>query len=177
MYEGQFRREADYNRRGDRPSRVHGRPNRGACWGVLVAGAAVIAAAASAATADAQGGSGGASSLAECADMRFGDRPLQLGDCGDDVMTLNWVMKSKAYSSGVGLEEDFDDLTDGAVREFQERAGMTASGVVDDPTRVELKGSMKRRTATWYGPGFWGGETACGMEQTESVRSAVIKKR
>ena len=176
MYEGQFRREAGYNQRGDRPSRVHGRPDRVALWAVFVAVAAVIAAAASAATAEGQGASGGASDLGECADVRFGDRPLQLGDCGDDVMTLNWVMKSKAYSSGVGLEEDFDDLTDGAVREFQQRAGLTASGVVDEPTRLELKGSMKRRTATWYGPGFWGGETACGRELERDTIGVAHKR-
>jgi hypothetical protein len=176
MYEGQSRREAGYNRRGDQPSRVHGRPDRIALWAVYVAVAAVIAAAASAATADAQGGTGGASTTGECIDARFGDRPLRLGDCGDDVRTLNWVMSSKAYAAGVGLDESFDDPTDGAVRTFQERAGLDPTGVVDDGTRAALMGSMKRHTATWYGPGFWGNETACGKELERDTIGVAHKR-
>lgn len=164
MDEGQFRRQAVQNQRGDRPSRVHGRPDRVALWAVFMALAAVAAAALSAAGASAQSGTGGTTTLGECPDARFGDRDLKLGDCGDDVATLNWVLRSKGYTAGVGLGGEFDGLTDGAVREFQGRAGVAASGVVDDATRKELKGSMKRRTASWYGPGFWGNRTACGQK-------------
>jgi peptidoglycan hydrolase-like protein with peptidoglycan-binding domain len=141
---------------------VHGRPDRVALWAVFLALGALVAGALSAAGASAQSGTGGTTILAECPDARFGDRLLKLGDCGDDVKTLNWVLRSKSYAAGVGLSEQFDDSTDGAVREFQSRAGVVTSGVVDDATRKELKGSMKRRTASWYGPGFWGNRTACG---------------
>jgi hypothetical protein len=162
MYEGDFRREAEINNRGgDRPSRVHGRPDRVALWAVFLGLAATIAAAASAATAGADG-TGGTATPGVCEDAAFGDRPLQLGDCGDDVKTLNWVLGSKPYGAGVGLDEEFGDLTDAAVRMLQRRAGMSENGVVDDATREELRASMKRRTASWYGPGFWRNETGCG---------------
>jgi hypothetical protein len=176
MHEGQYRREAVKNQWGDRPSRVHGRPDRVALWAVFMALAAVVAAAASAATAGAQGGSGGTATIGECADAPFGERALRLGDCGDDVMTLNWVMKSKAYAGGVPLGEEFDDPTDGAVRKLQTRAGLNSSGVVNERTREEIKGSMGRQTASWYGPGFWRNETACGKTLTRKTIGVAHKR-
>jgi peptidoglycan hydrolase-like protein with peptidoglycan-binding domain len=135
-----------------------------ALWAVYLAVAALLAAALSAAGARAESGTGGTTMLGECPDSAFGDRWLKLGDCGDDVRTLNWVLRSKSYAAGVGLDEDFDGSTDAAVRQLQGRAGVGETGVVDDATREELKGSMKRHTASWYGPGFWGNTTACGKE-------------
>jgi Lytic transglycolase/Putative peptidoglycan binding domain len=176
MYEGEFRREAEVNNRGgDRPSRVHGRPDRVALWAVFLGLAAMIAAAASAATAGAAG-SGGTATPGVCDDIAFGDRPLQLGDCGDDVKTLNWVLRSKAYATDVGLDQEFGDLTDAAVRTLQRRAGMSENGVVDDATREELRASMKRRTASWYGPGFWRNETACGKVLKRSTIGVAHKR-
>jgi hypothetical protein len=176
MYEGEFRREAEVNNRGgDRPSRVHGRPDRVALWAVFLGLAAMIAAAASAATAGAAG-NGGTATPGVCDDIAFGDRPLQLGDCGDDVKTLNWVLRSKAYATGVGLDQEFGDLTDAAVRTLQRRAGMSENGVVDDATREELRASMKRRTASWYGPGFWRNETACGKVLKRSTIGVAHKR-
>jgi hypothetical protein len=176
MYEGEFRRAAEVNNRGgDRPSRVHGRPDRVALWAVFLGLAAMIAAAASAATAGAAG-SGGTATPGVCEDIAFGDRPLQLGDCGDDVKTLNWVLGSKAYATGVGLDEEFGDLTDAAVRTLQRRAGMSENGVVDDATREQLRASMKRRTASWYGPGFWRNETSCGKMLKRSTIGVAHKR-
>ena len=158
MIEGEARRGAGSGIRGQSPpSRVHGRPDRVALWAVFMAVAAVIAGAASA-----QADTGGTSTERSCEDARFGDRELRLGDCGDDVKTLNWVMKSKRYATSVGLGEDFDSSTDGAVREFQSRAGLGKSGVVNRSTHAALKGDMNRHTSSWYGPGFWGNRTACG---------------
>lgn len=165
MEEGGYRRQAvSNNRRGDRPSRVHGRPDRAALWAVFLAVGALLAAAVSATTANGQSGSGGTSTEPECAAVRFGDRSLRLGDCGDDVHTLNWLLKARPYGTGVGLHDRFDDPTDAAVRKLQTRADLTTDGVVDTGTRRELKRSMKTRTASWYGPGFWRNKTACGMK-------------
>jgi hypothetical protein len=177
MYEGRYRREAvRKNQWGDPPSRVQGRPDRVALWAVFIALAALVAAAASAATAGAQDGSGGTATTGPCEDARFGDRSLQLGDCGDDVMTLNWVMKSMSYASDVTLGEEFDGPTDGAVRELQGRAGLNSNGVVNERTREEITGSMSRKTASWYGPGFWRSETACGKELRRGTIGVAHKR-
>lgn len=162
MYEGDYRRKAGTTKRGGPPSRVQGRPDRVALWAVFVAVAALIAGAVSAATANAAG-SDGTSTEAECADDPFGKRALQLGDCGDDVKTLNWVLKAKRSASAVGLHKQFDDLTDGAVRRLQRRADISSTGVVNKRTHRELKSGMKDKVASWYGPGFYGGRTACGQ--------------
>src|SRR5918994_874977 len=117
MDEGGHRRQAvSENQRGDRPSRVHGRPDRAALWAVFVALAALVAAWLSAASADA------------------------------------------------------------AVRELQGRAGLTADGVVDGGTRDELRGGMKTRTASWYGPGFWRNETACGKKLRRKTIGVAHKR-
>jgi hypothetical protein len=177
MDEGTHRRQAvSENQRGDRPSRVHGRPDRAALWAVFVALAALVAAWLSAASADAAGGSGGTSTGAECVETDFGERALRLGDCGDDVQTLNWLLKTKRYASSVGLHEQFDEPTDTAVRELQGRAGLTADGVVDGGTRDELRGGMKTRTASWYGPGFWRNETACGKKLRRKTIGVAHKR-
>jgi rare lipoprotein A (peptidoglycan hydrolase) len=147
-----------------------------ALWAVFLAVAALLAAALSAAGASAESGTGGTTTLGECADTRFGDRWLKLGDCGDDVRTLNWVLRSKSYTTGVALDEEFDSSTDGAVRAFQARVGVGANGVVNDATREELKGSMKRHTASWYGPGFWGNRTACGRTLKHDTVGVAHKK-
>lgn len=165
MDEGGYRRQAvSNNRRGDRPSRVHGRPDRAALWAVFVALALLAAAVLRSTSADAASGSGGTPTAPECPPGEFGDRDLRLGDCGTDVKTLNWLLNTKRYATEVGLHDQFDDPTDAAVREFQERAELANDGVVDSGTRDELRREMKRKTASWYGPGFWRNETACGKE-------------
>jgi rare lipoprotein A (peptidoglycan hydrolase) len=137
--------------------------------------AAVIAAVASSG-ANAEGGSGGVTTPGACEDVNFGERALRLGDCGDDVKTLNWVLKSKTFAASVGLDKEFDDPTDSAVREFQDRSGLSASGVVNPKTRRELKRSMSRKTATLYGPGFWRNETACGKTLRRSTIGVAHKR-
>jgi rare lipoprotein A (peptidoglycan hydrolase) len=121
---------------------------------------ALIAAVAAAASAEA--GSGGTSTGGGCATADFGERSLRLGDCGSDVKVLNCVMKSKSFGGRVPLDKEFADPTDGAVRTFQERKDLRADGVVGARTRKQLKRSMNRDVASWYGPGFWGNRTACG---------------
>ena len=177
MNEGGYRRQAvSKNQRGDRPSRVHGRPDRAALWAVFVALAALAAAVLSTAGANAATGSGGTPTTPQCPETEFGDRVLRLGDCGTDVKTLNWLLKTKRYASAVGLHERFDDPTDTAVREFQERAGLATDGIVDGGTHDELRAGMKRRTASWYGPGFWRNETACGKKLRRKTVGVAHKR-
>ncbi len=168
MDEGLRRRKATIKYRGGRPSRVPGRP---AC---ALAAALVVAACAAGTAAAAD--SGGTTTTGGCEDTSFGERTLRLGDCGDDVLTLNWVMRSKPYARSVELEDEFAEPTDVAVREFQARAGLNESGVVNKRTRRELKGSMVRKTASWYGPGFFGNKTACGQRLRPGTIGVAHKK-
>lgn len=133
--------------------------------------AAVVAAAASA-----QAGTGGTSMQGECAEARFGERALRLGDCGSDVKVLNSVLRSKDYGDGVPLNKTFDGPTDRTVREFEKRAGIEKDGIVDRRTHRELKRSMSRDVATWYGPGFWGSRTACGRRLEKGTVGVAHRK-
>ena len=45
-----------------------------------------------------------------------------------------------------------------------------ADGVVDDETSTALVDAMPSQLATWYGPGFFGNETACGKTLTRAHR-------
>ena len=139
-------------------------------WPALAA--LVVALGAGTATAD----SGGTTITDECADVRFGERWLRLGDCGDDVTTLNWVMKTKPYARGIELDEEFKDPTDIAVRELQQRAELNVTGIVNDRTREELKAGMVRKTASWYGPGLWRNKTACGQKLRRETVGVAHKR-
>ncbi len=168
-----------------RPSGLAQRPDRFALWAVLLAFVAMAAGAASA-KADSGGlatsPSGGTSSgpngggsagtgggftdeapeTAGCAETQFGRRTLMVGDCGDDVETLNWLLASKRYSPGA-LVDDFKRPTADAVRAFQRDAAIAANGIVGAETAAALVAGMVTDIATWYGPGFFGNQTACGQ--------------
>jgi peptidoglycan hydrolase-like protein with peptidoglycan-binding domain len=171
----------------DRPSSLASRPDRVAFWAVGMSVLAMLAGVASA-DADSSGGAsapgggvgsssgdtsgagdtsggGGAGTAApgDCPRTEFGTRTLRLGDCGEDVRTLNWILKSRRYSGGIRLTaDDFKAPTDQSVREFERRAELPVDGVVEDQTAAKLVRSMPRQKATWYGPGFRGNRTACG---------------
>jgi len=93
--------------------------------------------------------------------MQFGKRALERGDCGSDVETLNWILRSRAYD--VSLRHRFGVSTHDSVRHVQGREGLKRTGVVNRPTRTAIVKAMKRHRASWYGPGFWGNTTACGQ--------------
>lgn len=129
-----------------------------------------------AAAASAQGASSGGVSQdvppvpGVCPAFEFGNRPLKLGDCGTDVQTLNWLLKSKPVGTGIIPEPQFSGPTELAVKAFQSEAGLNADGLVESTTRKALKKSMSKPTASWYGPGFYGNETACaGTLTTQTV--------
>src|SRR5918992_5623597 len=145
MEEAPSRQRAGSKRTRGVSERLVARPDRIALWAVFLALFAALAAAAS--SANAGGGSGGIADAsepppegsAECARADFGDRALELGDCGPDVRILNWILKSKPFERGVGLGKRFDAPTDATVRAFQGQVGLASDGVVEDRTRRELK--------------------------------------
>jgi peptidoglycan hydrolase-like protein with peptidoglycan-binding domain len=164
MDEGVARARAERQLRRRRPA-AESRPDRVALWAVFLGLFATVAAAASAHAASSGGvgeGVPGATPPAGCPALEFGQRPLKLGDCGSDVQTLNWLLKSKPLGAAVSPDGQFGDPTDQAVKAFQQEAGLTTSGLVDNGTRKALKKSMDRSVASWYGPGFFGNDTACG---------------
>ncbi len=123
---------------------------------------AMVAAATSAEAGSGGIGSGGGGDASGCQQLRFGARALDLGDCGGDVKTLNWILKAKSY--GVPLGKDFESPTARSVRGFQRRHSLPADGVVGRKTRQQVARTMTRSVATWYGPGFFGERTACGQK-------------
>ncbi len=123
---------------------------------------AMVAAATSAQAGSGGTGSGGGRDSSGCPEMRLGARSLDLGDCGGDVKTLHWILKARSY--GVPLGKDFDSPTAHSVRRFQRSHGLHANGVVGRKTRKKVVRTMRKATATWYGPGFFGQRTACGKK-------------
>ena len=173
MHEGTSRRKARERNARRRPRGSGGigsRPDRVALWAVIIAVVAMVAAAASAR--GSTGGVGGGESTGEksgCAKADFGKRSLRLGDCGNDVKTLNWVLKSKDLGNGLKANKRFRRPTDGAVRAFQRRKDLKVDGVADRRTRKKLINTMSRDRASWYGPGLWGNLLACGGRLTTST--------
>jgi Putative peptidoglycan binding domain/Lytic transglycolase len=163
-------------RRASAPKTTHrgilDRPDRVALWAVGIAVAAMIAGAASASAGSGggvtpggidsgAGGAGGSATPGACPATELGRRALKLGDCGDDVRTLNWLLSASATK--IPLGDRFEEPTDSAVRAFERNAGIAVDGVVEDETARALSRSMPRQLATWYGPGFFGNRTACGQ--------------
>jgi hypothetical protein len=182
MDERSFRRLAATDSRELRANRsLVARPDRVALWAVAMSVVALIAGAASAHATGGSGGVGGGggggagASGTGCTTTEFGQRTLSLGDCGDDVATLNWILRSQA-SKTVPLVDEFDQPTDQTVRDFQSDQSLAADGVVDTKTRQSLVRTMPKRTATWYGPGFFGNRTACGTRLKRGTVGVAHKR-
>ena len=169
------RRSGFNDRQLRRSEPISARPDRIAFWAFLFAVAILIVAAATAHAAPKSSGGVATEPIAECADARLGERDLSLGDCGTDVLTLNWILNSKEFGVAADLGEQFDAATEQAVASLQEVADLKASGVVDEATRGALVASMRRDTATWYGPGFYGNELACGGPLTRRTVGVAHK--
>jgi rare lipoprotein A (peptidoglycan hydrolase) len=104
----------------------------------------------------------------------FGARDLYKGTSGDDVKTLNWLMTA---INGTGTFDGyFNDPTDQLVRHFQASVGLSSDGVVRKETRKGIASRMKGQLATWYGPGFWGHQTACGKTLKPTTIGVAHKK-
>jgi len=173
----------------NRETRAAGlRPDRHALWALLLAVFTLVVAAASAHAASGGVGtpSGGATGSGDTsptltppaspdATTTFGSRVLRVGMEGNDVQVLNGIVKSKSYSSGVHLSTVFKSPTKGAVKEFQGEAGLPTTGVVNKSTSSALVHSMDRAGATWYGPGFYGNQTACGTVLRQTTLGVAHK--
>lgn len=166
MDDGYPRRYADHHNRRPRQSSIGSRPDRVALWAVFLALAAMAAAAASSHATSGGVGDPSAEGSPCLESVTFGDRALRTGDCGADVRTLNWILNSKSFGEAAPLGRVFGDSTTRSVRNYQRRGRLDPTGVVDGETRSLLVDSMRTDVATWYGPGFYGNETACGMELT-----------
>jgi Lytic transglycolase/Putative peptidoglycan binding domain len=145
-----------------------------ACAGAL---ATVLAAGTANAQTGGVGGGGGATGTAADGtyyDYWFGARDLQLGNAGEDVKTLNWVLRGLAL--GTPYSGTFVTQTDGAVRNFQASVGVPSDGVVRHSTRKKLSARMLTQNASYYGPGFFGNTTACGQTLVKRTIGVAHKK-
>ena len=178
MDRGNPRRQAGFNSRRLRsPDRIGSRPDRLALWALVMAVVAMLVAAGSA---EAGGGSGGVGTAPPkgnggCEDTRLGERELSRGDCGSDVLTLNWILNSKEFGLAAGLGEEFDVATEEAVTSLQKVAQISRTGVVDEDTRAALIKSMRKDGASWYGPGLYGNDTACGNKFSRKLVGVAHK--
>ena len=151
-----------------------------ACVVTLTAASLAGTGIASAQTGGIGGGSAGAGETAQPSadatyyDHWFGARDLRIGNAGEDVKTLNWVLRGLAL--GTPYSGAFHSSTDGAVRNFQASVGVASDGVVRQTTRKELASRMLDQNASWYGPGFWGNTTACGQILTKKMLGVAHKK-
>jgi hypothetical protein len=91
----------------------------------------------------------------------LGERALERGDHGGDVVTLQRVLAMKGYDVG-GADGVFGRRTKVAVKSLQRRRGLHADGVVGPATVRAVAYTWGVRTATFYGPGLYGNKTACG---------------
>jgi hypothetical protein len=155
----------------------------------MVAAVALLALLAVAASAQAGTGSGGISGSGPgggiapstepplapgCLNTELGKRDLKVGDCGIDVRTLNWILKAKDFGSPE-LTDEYEDPTAEAVSEFQGTADLRANGVFDATTATALFRAMPAQLATWYGPGLFGNQTACGQTLTPQTLGVAHK--
>jgi len=139
------------------------RPDRVAAWAFLLGVLLILLAAGTS-----RGATGGASAPAQTtpgatnAAPQLGQRVLGLGATGDDVRTLQQILRSRKYGP-LAVTGTFDAATEAAVKNFQSAAHLTVDGIVGPETRPALVALMRALKATWYGPGFYGKRTACGL--------------
>jgi len=109
---------------------------------------------------------------AACKNVRLGSRALKKGHCGEDVRALNWFLNAKKY--GVKPNGKFRSKTRKAVRKLQKEAGLTRDGIVGNQTIKKMKKRMGSGYASWYGPGFWGNNTACGKKLKKGTVGVAV---
>jgi peptidoglycan hydrolase-like protein with peptidoglycan-binding domain len=127
---------------------INRRPDRVAFWAVLL-GLFMVFMAVVTAQADA----------AKWRKATLGDRVLEKGSAGNDVRTLQILLTRRGFE--VSATGYFGPITKRRVVRFQRSRGLAADGIVGPLTRGALA-PRKPRRATWYGPGLYGNEMACG---------------
>jgi len=79
--------------------------------------------------------------------MTLGDRTLWNGDTGNDVKELQTKLIALGYTCGSwGVDGDFGDATEIAVRKFQKDHGLEEDGVVGSKTVEALNGAFSGNT-------------------------------
>jgi peptidoglycan hydrolase-like protein with peptidoglycan-binding domain len=149
------------------------RPDRVAAWAFLLGVLLILIAATTS-----HGDTGGAAPLQPPQGQgapQLGQRLLSNGASGSDVTTLQSILTAKGYGplAPTGI---FDAPTEQAVERFQRDEGLTVDGVVGPETRPVLLRLMPVRTATWYGPGFYGRRTACGVKLAPGTLGVAHRK-
>ena len=143
----------------------------------LLAGPGAAGASTGGTSATGSGGTGGGGTATTpvtpgCSNSQLGKRTLRLGDCGGDVATLNWILSAKDYGL-TALDDRFAPTTEAAVEAFQGDADLGVDGIVDLETTAALVNAMPPQLATWYGPGFFGNQTACGQTLTPRTKGVA----
>jgi rare lipoprotein A (peptidoglycan hydrolase) len=139
---------------------------------------AILLAALAAATSAKGQDTGGATPPGEAgappADVQLGDRTLNKGMSGPDVLVLQEILRAKRFGS-VTPTGIFDTATEAAVEQFERAVPTQADGVFTPRDKSALVGRMRARGATWYGPGFYGKQTACGGTLTPDTLGVAHK--
>jgi len=154
-------RPEPYRRPNRTTTQIKARPDRVAFWAVML-GVFMVFMAVVTAQADA----------AKWQRATLGDRTLQKGTAGNDVKTLQILLTRRGFE--VPSTGYFGTITKRKVRQFQTSRGITADGIVGPMTRAKFRPS-KRRTASWYGPGLYGNEMACGGKLTRNTFGVAHK--
>ena len=83
-------------------------------------------------------------------------RPLRKGDEGDDVAELQEMLLELGYDLGKtgankdGVDGDFGKKTDVAIRDVQQKNGITVDGVVGYKTYEALKKALAEKAKVQY---------------------------
>jgi rare lipoprotein A (peptidoglycan hydrolase) len=102
----------------------------------------------------------------------LGERVLKRGNHGPDVVTLQRVLAMKGYDVG-GADGVFGRRTKVAAKRLQRRRHLRADGVVGPATTRALAETWGVRTASFYGPGLYGNQTACGRTLRHRTRGVA----
>lgn len=154
-------RPEPYRRPNRTATQIKSRPDRVAFWAVVL-GVFMVFMAVVTAQADA----------AKWQRATLGDRTLQKGSAGNDVQTLQILLSRRGLE--VPTTGYFGTITKHKVKRFQRNHGLTADGIVGPMTRAEFR-PHKRRMASWYGPGLYGNEMACGGKLTRATFGVAHK--